>query len=471
MRLLSKTKQERNSSARKKQVYLSLLFYVCLNNTIKMFHSPIVQRLLYWKQGDEDDNWRKRAIDIISKKIKSEKGEEMYNTLKVAINNQSDMSPCVTIKRPADGRLQVLHRKMLPYVINCRVWRWPDLQNHHELKSVAHCKFPGHQKLKEVCVNPYHYMRVVHHGLPPVVTPATPEAIQPPDSPPAPQSPNSYMNGYYSPQAAMSPQSFHSASSFGPYGNAPSPTQSFESQTPPPAYSDRDNGQSQMDTDQPVDTHTSTLPQQMPRGPSDNASRWCRITYWELSTRVGEPFTASSCVVTVDGFTDPSNHNNRFSLGTLSNINRNKSIEDTRKHIHKGVRLETTGSEIIAECLSDASIFVQSRNCNIANNFHTLAVVKMPPRCRLTIFNRSLFLDMLNQAMSSPENRYEKVFSLNNQCSIRMSFVKGWGSAYARQDVTSTPCWIDIQLLEPLAIIDRNLRGIGSPQSGITSTS
>lgn len=56
------------------------------------------------------------------------------------------------------------HRKGLPHVIYCRVWRWPDLQSHHELKAVDHCQFPFSAKQKDVCINPYHYQRVESPG-------------------------------------------------------------------------------------------------------------------------------------------------------------------------------------------------------------------------------------------------------------------------------------------------------------------
>lgn len=62
--------------------------------------------------------------------------------------------------------IQVSHRKSLPHVIYCRVWRWPDLQTHHELKPLDHCQFPfsTQNKQKDVCINPYHYKRVESPG-------------------------------------------------------------------------------------------------------------------------------------------------------------------------------------------------------------------------------------------------------------------------------------------------------------------
>lgn len=63
---------------------------------------------------------------------------------------------------------------------------------------------------------------------------------------------------------------------------------------------------------------------------------WASIAYYELNSRVGELFHCQSPVVVVDGFTNPSNNLNRFCLGQLSNVNRNQTIENTRRHIGRG---------------------------------------------------------------------------------------------------------------------------------------
>jgi len=63
---------------------------------------------------------------------------------------------------------------------------------------------------------------------------------------------------------------------------------------------------------------------------------WAKVAYYELNNRVGEVFHATSTSVIVDGYTDPSNNAERFCLGLLSNVNRNSTIENTRRHIGKG---------------------------------------------------------------------------------------------------------------------------------------
>lgn len=127
------------------------------------FTSPAVKRLLGWKQGDEDEKWAEKAIDSLVKKLKKQKGS--LEELEKALSQPNTHTNCVTIPRSLDGRLQVSHRKGLPHVIYCRVWRWPDLQSHHELKPLDVCEYAFSRNKKEVCINPYHYRRVETPGL------------------------------------------------------------------------------------------------------------------------------------------------------------------------------------------------------------------------------------------------------------------------------------------------------------------
>lgn len=126
------------------------------------FTSPVVKRLLGWKQGDEEEKWAEKAVDSLVKKLKKKKGA--MEELEKALSRPGEPSKCVTIPRSLDGRLQVSHRKGLPHVIYCRVWRWPDLQSHHELKALDCCEYAFGKKQKDVCINPYHYKRVESPG-------------------------------------------------------------------------------------------------------------------------------------------------------------------------------------------------------------------------------------------------------------------------------------------------------------------
>lgn len=507
------------------------------------FNNTLVRRFLNWKQGDEEDTWRNKAVDALVKKLKRQPNEQ-YSNLQLVLNQKNENTPCITLSRSQDGRLQVSHRKMLPHVMYCRIFRWPDLQSQHELRSVPTCQYPAQRReANKICVNPYHYNRVDHSLWPPVVTPRSNEfasASPPPQSPLSPgvanylpQQPN--LSPYFNsnpPALHLTPvpqpahhqtyqsQSFHQQenpnsdplnyirnqhqvqnnqphSSLNYYGgqsplsesnwygsppnsvggqtgepmislaNSPRTITQFDS--PPPGYTSRDQQPISlipMDTDNESQQTNTTL-----NGSEEGPEHWCRITYAELNQKIGEPFKGSSPKVIVDGFTDPQ-HNRRFSLGVLSNINRNSTIEMTRRAIRKGVCLENNDAQIHVKNLSESSIFFHSKNCNVENQLNQHAVIKIEPQGRQKIFDQKVFENLVREAIKSQDGRsYERLFSLTEHCIIKMSFVKGWGSIYLRQDVTSTPCWIEIHLLKPYALIDQYLQQVGPPSCQITSTS
>lgn len=134
--------------------------------TLLPFTPPIVKRLLGWKRStDDDDKWAEKAVKSLVKKLKKSGGlEELERAITQGSTNPGMPTKCVTIPRSLDGRLQVSHRKGLPHVIYCRLWRWPDLQSHHELRPIESCDYAFSLKKDEVCVNPFHYQRVETPG-------------------------------------------------------------------------------------------------------------------------------------------------------------------------------------------------------------------------------------------------------------------------------------------------------------------
>jgi len=244
-------------------------------NSLFSFTSPAVKKLLGWKQGDEEEKWAEKAVDSLVKKLKKKKGA--VEDLEKALSNPLGNSKCVTIPRSLDGRLQVSHRKGLPHVIYCRVWRWPDLQSHHELKAIEGCQFPFSAKQKEVCINPYHYKRVESPAvLPPVLVPRHSEFAPSPGGmlsfAPVPDlaMPNnvSYSHNGFTGSGPNSPSL--SIPSPGSSSHPHSPYQGSCADSPPPSYSPnggcgedgQGNMESSMDTSLP-DPAVSAVPYQV----------------------------------------------------------------------------------------------------------------------------------------------------------------------------------------------------------------
>ncbi|XP_058790639.1 mothers against decapentaplegic homolog 5-like [Phymastichus coffea] len=195
---------------------------------------------------------------------------------------------------------------------------------------------------------------------------------------------------------------------------------------------------------------------------------WGTIAYYELNSRVGEPFQCTQPVVSVDGFTSPVHDGDRFCLGKLTNVHRNSVIENVRQHIGQGICLHYAGGELFVECVSAKAIFVQSRICNHQNQYNPTDVIKVHSGMTLKIFDTQMFGEILNKVV---EHGFSAVYDLVKLCTIRLSFVKGWGADYHREDVTATPCWIEILLNGPLKWLDNVLMGMGGPPNAISSVS
>lgn len=346
---------------------------------------PLLTKLTTWKKTDEDEEFVDKAIDSLYKKLKSKQGA--IEELQSALNNPHMPSKCVTIPRSLDGRLQVSHRKGLPHVIYCRIFRWPDLQTHHELKSIDSCKFSFASKQSDICINPLHYERIDVPILPPVLVPKHVEfsqghsiiynnnnisnAMDTTNITPSINSPgcngfankencfNSFTNrisnvGYQSPEESIGYYRSNINDNYSYYynnfnGSANNSCQYNLNST----YSS--NGSPQQVSSPLEDSlcaieNTSSVSSPLSRSNENRDSQetlnWCSIVYYELNMRIGEIFNTSSKDVFVDGYTNPCNLNGRrFCLGMFSNINRNSTTENCRKHIGRGKNKEKTNKK------------------------------------------------------------------------------------------------------------------------------
>ncbi|XP_071625587.1 mothers against decapentaplegic homolog 6 isoform X1 [Temnothorax longispinosus] len=274
-----------------------------------------------------------------------------------------------------------------PHLLCCQIWRWPDLEHSSELKRLPMChsaKDPVY-----ICCNPYHWSRLCR-----------------PESPPPPYC--------------------LIADRLRPEDRAPS---------------EGDQRRCRNSTPLPLPGSLTT------NGEGETGQReWCTLAYWELGGRVGRLYPVEPSTVNVF---DSLHDGDGLCLATLAeNHNAPPAVQRTRSKIGLGLTLSQEADGVWAYNRSESPIFVNSPTLDDPES-RTLLVYRVPPGFCLNIFDRAKILQLPYGGGCGGGGGQAAGFTASGPVdinSVRISFAKGWGPKYSRQEVTSCPCWLEVLL-------------------------
>lgn len=173
-------------------------------------------------------------------------------------------------------------------------------------------------------------------------------------------------------------------------------------------------------------------------GEEVSTSSWCQLAYWELSQRVGSRFPVENSSVNV--FSDQP-RGDGMCLKTLAEQRQSETPESVlkaRQKIGLGVTLSQESDGVWLYNRSTVPVFVHSPTLNDIDCWSHVSKV-LPGHC-LRAFDYKIKL----QTVSWPPQICGSQTGPVDKFSMRISFAKGWGPNYSRQDVTACPCWLEV---------------------------
>lgn len=220
----------------------------------------------------------------------------------------------------------------------------------------------------------------------------------------------------------------------------------------------------------------------MPVTGETGQKEWCTLAYWELGGRVGRLYPVEPSTVNVfdslhdgDGLclaTLAENHvappavqrtRSKIGLGKFSFfrhlVYRDKKIFQRKilkrilqkvkntNYLLAGLMLSQEADGVWAYNRSESPIFVNSPTLDDPES-RTLLVYRVPPGFCLNIFDHTKILQLPYGSGTTRTSNQTSGFASGpvDINSVRISFAKGWGPKYSRQEVTSCPCWLEVLL-------------------------
>lgn len=309
-----------------------------------------------------------------------------------------------------------------PHLLCCQIWRWPDLRNVNELRRTPAC--PSASDPIYICCNPYHWSRLCEpESPPPPYSRFAKEKLKPEDRAPSKKSPL--------PSSVNANDNNNSNNAFYDYD--------YDLVTiPRQIYNGRPYHRHCHHYHHPPTEFNGSL---STNGESEqNENEWCKLAYWELSQRVGRLYPVQNTAVNIF-WTDI--HGDGLSLETLAHhsFSPPDSVHRNRSKIGLGITLSSEDDGVWVYNRSKWPIFVNSPTLDDLDCRSTFLVYRVPAGHCFRVFSPGL-------RKIPPGYWSGPLTGPMDPNTVRISFAKGWGPKYSRQEITSCPTWIEI-LLSP----------------------